>query len=194
MEFGRTYCCYAYEQSYRPMHDVSKVSLVVICMTETCGSKSFSSIMSRDISRSPRRQTSWGPSWEEVVEPSWGHLSWIDEHNWAVVPRECIIGMPSNVLTTKSHGTRWSTGLTEYDSEEEEHVPCCGHWQCPCCAHLFSEQEHVRLNHEDAAHEAMVDEEHFWDEVHQAIVDMSTDAHDKDIMEQCEYDEQAASS
>ena len=45
-----------------------------------------------------------------------------------------------------------------------------------------------------AAHEAMVDEAHFWDEVHQAIVDMSTDAHDKDIMEQCEYDEQAASS
>ena len=95
MEFGRTYCCYAYEQSYRPMHDVSKVSLVVICMTETCGSKSFSSIMSRDISRSPRRQTSWGPSWEEVVEPSWAELSWIDEHNWAVVPRECIIDVPS---------------------------------------------------------------------------------------------------
>ena len=158
--------------------------------------KSFSSIMSRDISRSPRRRASWGPSWEEVVEPSWAELSWIDDHNWAVVPNDCIIDMPSNVLTSKStcHQSRWSTCLTDCDSEEE-HPSCnCGHWQCPCCAHLFSEQEHVRLNHEGAAHEAMVDEAQFWDEVHQAIIDMSTDIMDIDIMEQFEYDEQAASS
>ena len=173
-----------------------QIVLINICNTlvHTCNNSTFGSreiqhhIMSRNRSRSPRRQTSWGPSWEEVVEPSWEELSWIDEQNSAVVPKECTIDMPLNVLTHE----RWSTNLIdfmEHDSEEEHESCNCGHWQCPCCAHLlFSEQELVDAAHEDAAHEAMVDEVHFWASWTWMSLDESW-LHDRAMDEQLSLDE-----
>ena len=115
----------------------------------------------------------------------------------AVVPPECIV---FNVLS-HTHGDahdawRWSTCLTPPDSSQEDPIArcSCGHWACPCCQHMFSEQVLLQMNHEDALAEIDMANEDALVEIERVIMDMeSSYAHDKDLMDQCDHDERAFS-
>ena len=121
------------------------------------------------------------------MEASFEEVSWIHGQYEAVAPKECVIDMPSNPLPSDFH---WDFHGDQHSSESGESRYCdCGYWDCPCCEHMFSEEEHLRLNHEEASRAAMADE------VQQSIEDMLEMAieHDMEAMDKHDWDEKAFS-
>ena len=154
-------------------------------------------IMSRSRSRSPRRHRM-----HELtdMELTWEELSWENDLDWAVVPPECIDNIVfmntcvnhSNMSMRETRETTWSTCLMAWssDSEDEDHATCqccCGHWMCPCCGRMMSEEEHIRENHDYALSELSIAEYMFWFDVEQFI--MEQEDMDLTLMDQLDRDE-----
>ena len=155
--------------------------------------------MSRSRSRSPR-----GHRTQEQVdmELTWEELSWENDLNWAVVPFECIDNIVfintcvnhSNMRMKETRETTWSTCLSAWssDSEDEDDASsrcCCGHWMCPCCGRIMSEEEHIRENHDYALLQFSADDDMFWLHVEQFI--MEQEDMDVALMDQLDRDESA---